>query len=60
MSDTKKSHNLIIHGLIIIAIYFIFWNIVRFLLTILSLGLKLHPKKSLIIDDQNPNSLQDL
>ena len=60
MSDTKKNNNSIIHGLIIIAIYFIFWTIVKFLLTILSIGLQFYPKKLHITDDQNPNSLQDL
>ena len=52
MSDYKTKQYLIIEGIIIISIYFIFWVIVTVLIPIISVGLRIFPKEpQKILDD---------
>ena len=59
MSGNAEKPNAIINGLIIIAVYFIFWVIVKVVLPIISIGLRLFSKESQIINDQAPDTLKD-
>ena len=59
MSENAAKPNAIINGSIIIAVYFIFWVIVTVVLPIISIGLRLYSKESQIINDQDPDTLQD-
>ena len=59
MSKNKAKPNAIIDGLIIIAVYFIFWVIVTVVLPIISIGLRLYSKESKIINDQAPDTPQN-
>ena len=59
MLENAEKPNAIINGLIIIAVYFIFWVIVKVVLPIISIGLRLFSKESQIINDQAPDTLKD-
>ena len=59
MPENSAKPNAIINGLIIIAVYFIFWVIVKVVLPIISMGLRLFSKESQIINDQAPDTLKD-
>jgi len=59
MPENAAKPNAIINGIIIIAVYFIFWVIVTVVLPIISIGLRLYSKESQTINDQNPDTLQD-
>ena len=59
MPENAAKPNAIINGSIIIAVYFIFWVIVTVVLPIISIGLRLYSKESQIINDQDPDTLQD-
>ena len=59
MSENAAKPNAIINGSIIIAVYFIFWVIVKVLLPIISIGLRLYSKESQIINDQATDTLKD-
>ena len=59
MPENEVKPNAIINGLIIIAVYFIFWVIVKVVLPIISIGLRLFSKESQIINDQAPDTLKD-
>ena len=59
MPENAAKPNAIINGSIIIAVYFIFWVIVKVLLPIISIGLRLYSKESQIINDQASDTLQD-
>ena len=49
----------IINGSIIIAVYLVFWVIVKVVLPIISIGLRLFSKESKIINDPAPDTLKD-
>ena len=59
MPENSAKPNAIINGSIIIAVYFIFWVIVKVFLPIISIGLRLFSKESQIINDQDPDTLKD-
>ena len=59
MPENEAKPNAIINGSIIIAVYFIFWVIVKAVLPIISIGLRLFSKESQIINDQAPDTLKD-
>ena len=59
MSGNAEKPNAIINGSIIIAVYFIFWVIVKVVLPIITIGLRLFSKESQIINDQAPDALKD-
>ena len=59
MPENAAKPNAIINGSIIIAVYFIFWVIVKVVLPIISIGLRLFSKESQIINDQAPDALKD-
>ena len=59
MQGNTAKPNAIINGSIIIAVYFIFWVIVKVVLPIISIGLRLFSKESQIINDQAPDTLKD-
>ncbi len=57
MQEYKDKIKSIIDGSIIIVLHFIFLIIITILLPILSLGLRLYPKETQIIDDPTQDSL---
>ena len=59
MPENAAKPNTIINGSIIIAVYFIFWVIVKVVLPIISIGLRLYSKESQIINDQATETLKD-
>ena len=59
MTENTAKPNAIINGSIIIAVYFIFWVIVKVVLPIISIGLRLYSKESQIINDHTPDTVQD-
>ena len=59
MPENAAKPNAIINVSIIIAVYFIFWVIVKVVLPIISMGLRLFSKESQIINDQAPDTLKD-
>ena len=60
MSENAAKPNAIINGSIIIAVYFIFWVIVKVLLPIISIGLRLYSKESQSKNHHTPDTAQDL
>jgi len=60
MPENAAKPNAIINGLIIIALYSILWVIVTVVLPIISIVLRLHSKESQIINDQTPDTMQDM
>ena len=60
MTENTAKPNAILNGSIIIAVYFIFWVIVTVVLPIISIGLRLYSKESQIINDQTPDTMQDM
>ena len=59
MLDNEVKSNIIVNGLIVIGVYFIFWIVVTIVLPIISLGLRLFLKESQIKGDHIPETLQD-
>ena len=59
MTKNAAKPSTIINGSIIMAVYFIFWVIVTVVLPIISIGLRLYSKESLIKNDQTPDTMQD-
>ena len=59
MSENETKPNAFINGSIIIAVYFIFWVIVKVVLPIITIGLRLYSKESQNINNQTPDTLQD-
>ena len=59
MTENEAKPNAIINGSIIIAIYFIFWVIVKVVLPIISIGLRLYSKESQTVNDLAQDSIQD-
>ena len=59
MPENAAKPNAIINVSIIIAVYFIFWVIVKVVLPIISIGLRLYSKESQTINDQAQDTLQD-
>jgi len=59
MTENAVKPNTIINGSIVIAVYFIFWVVVTFVVPIISIGLRLYSKESQIKNDQAPDTLQD-
>ena len=59
MLKNEAKPNVIIDGIIIIAVYFIFSVIVTVVLPIISIGLRLYSKESQIINDQAPDNPQN-
>ena len=59
MLENAAKPSAIINGSIIIAVYFIFWVIVKVVLPIIFIGLRLFSKESQIINDQAPGTLKD-
>ncbi len=59
MLENAAKPNAIINGSIRIAVYSIFWVIVKVVLPIIFIGLRLFSKESQIINDQAPDTLKD-
>ena len=59
MTEDAAKPSTIINGSIIIALYFIFWVIVKVVLPIISIGLRLYSKESQIKNDQTPVATKD-
>jgi len=59
MTENEAKPNAIINGSIIIAMYFIFWVIVKVVLPIISIGLRLYSKESQTVNDLAQDSIQD-
>ena len=59
MPENAAKPNAIINGSIIIAVYLVFWVIVKVVLPIITIGLRLFSKESQIINDQAPDALKD-
>ena len=59
MSENAAKPNAIINGSIIIAMYFIFWVIVKVVLPIISIGFRLYSKESQTVNDLAQDSIQD-
>ena len=59
MTENAAKPSAIKNGSIIIAVYFIFWVIVKVVLPIISIGLRLYSKESQIINDHTPDTVHD-
>ena len=59
MLDNEVKSNIIVNGLIMIGVYFIFWIVVTIVLPIISLGLRLFLKESQIVSNNTTDTLQD-
>ena len=59
MLDNAVKSNIIVNGLIMIGVYFIFWIVVTIVLPIISLGLRLFLKESQIVSNNTTDTLQD-